>query len=222
VGDSRPVEQQRASHADRELVVERLREAAGEGRLSIDELDERLDAAFAARTYADLAVLTSDLPDKPGTRLPATAPIGRVPAVAERVTGREGRRWSLAMMSGSSRRGRWALGRAHTAVAVMGGVDLDLRDAELESREVVIWAIAVMGGVDIVVPDDCILDASGFGLMGDFSHSDKAAAPPPGAPVVKVRGFALMGGVDAVRRPRRADRTLDSGPGQGDARELDR
>jgi hypothetical protein len=50
------------SDADREQVAETLRHAAGEGRLTMDELDERLGAAYAAKTFSDLAPLTSDLP----------------------------------------------------------------------------------------------------------------------------------------------------------------
>src|SRR3984957_1584755 len=56
----------RASHADRDLVVEQLRVAAGDGRLSPEELDERLERALTARTYAELAVLTADLPATAG------------------------------------------------------------------------------------------------------------------------------------------------------------
>jgi hypothetical protein len=52
----------RASHGDREHVVDVLRVAAGDGRLTAEELDERLEAAFSARTMGELAVLTADLP----------------------------------------------------------------------------------------------------------------------------------------------------------------
>jgi Domain of unknown function (DUF1707) len=52
----------RASDADRDAVVERLRDAAGEGRLEPDELDQRVDVALRARTYGDLAELLADLP----------------------------------------------------------------------------------------------------------------------------------------------------------------
>jgi VIT1/CCC1 family predicted Fe2+/Mn2+ transporter len=55
----------RASDADREAVAERLRHAAGEGRLEPNELEERLHAALRARTYGDLRRLLSDLPAKP-------------------------------------------------------------------------------------------------------------------------------------------------------------
>jgi hypothetical protein len=219
VDEPLPAEQRRASHADREHVAERLRDAAGDGRLTLEELEERLDAAFAARTYGELDRLTIDLPEPDG-RLPARARSTPAPgaAVPRRVTGREGKRWSLALMSGCTRRGRWAVGDGHAAVAVMGGIDLDLREAELQSRRVVIRAFALMGGIDIVVPDDCVMEVSGLGLMGGFDHHDKADPPPAGAPVVVVQGLAVMGGVSVVRRPRRSAGAL----GAGEPRELDR
>ena len=55
----------RASDADRDAVAERLRHAAGEGRLEPEELEERLHAALRARTYGDLGRLLADLPAKP-------------------------------------------------------------------------------------------------------------------------------------------------------------
>src|ERR1700757_4562043 len=63
----------RASDADRERVANVLREAAGDGRLSMDELDERLDAVYAAKTYAELEPITRDLPQTPGGAGPAPA-----------------------------------------------------------------------------------------------------------------------------------------------------
>jgi hypothetical protein len=59
-------EELRASHADRDQVVELLRVAAGDGRLSAEELDDRLERALTARTYAEFAALTADLPAPPG------------------------------------------------------------------------------------------------------------------------------------------------------------
>src|SRR5580658_6923939 len=65
----------RASHDDRDRVVELLRVAAGDGRLTAEELDERLEVAMTARTYGELARLVSDLPDSPDV---AGAPAPRV------------------------------------------------------------------------------------------------------------------------------------------------
>jgi hypothetical protein len=61
----------RASDADREHIAERLRQAAAEGRLFADELEERLGAAFSAKTYGELDEVVSDLPD------PEPRPTGR-------------------------------------------------------------------------------------------------------------------------------------------------
>ena len=90
-----------------------------------------------------------------------------------------------------------------TAVAVMGGVDLDLTEARLESREVTIRAWTIMGGIDIVVPEDMAVVVDGVGFMGAFEENHRGVPPPPpGAPVVRVTGLALMGGV-TVKRPRK-------------------
>ena len=192
-----PTSQQRVSHADREAVAERLRVAAGDGRLDTDELGERLEAAFSARTYGDLVPLTRDLPDG-AARLTHPA----APSRTKRVGGRPGPRWSFAMMSGSRRRGRWVVPRRYTATAVMGGIQLDLRDALLEDRDVTIWAWAWMGGIEITVPADVDVVVTGLALMGGFEDRAGVVAPP-GSPVVRVKGFALMGGVD-VRRSKPA------------------
>jgi hypothetical protein len=63
----------RVSHEDRDEVAEALRVAAGDGRLTADELDERLERALTARTYDDLAGLTADLPAAPGAGIAAAA-----------------------------------------------------------------------------------------------------------------------------------------------------
>src|ERR687894_2167434 len=73
--------QLRISDADRHQVAEILREAAGEGRLDLDELDERLEATYAARTYADLVPITFDLPAHPHQRPLPVRPAATAPAV---------------------------------------------------------------------------------------------------------------------------------------------
>ncbi|MGO8725632.1 MAG: DUF1707 domain-containing protein, partial [Streptosporangiaceae bacterium] len=69
----------RVSDADRERVADVLRDAAGQGRITFDELDERLGVAYAAKTYADLEAVTSDLPAQPAFAQPAR-PAGAFPA----------------------------------------------------------------------------------------------------------------------------------------------
>lgn len=199
----------RVSDSDREQAAEVLREAAGHGRITMDELDERLELAYGAKTYADLAVVTRDLPQP----VPVPGLAGR-PTAVDRIGGTPRNKFSVAIMSGARRAGRWVVPGTYVSVAVMGGVELDLREAQFSEPEVTIHAYTVMGGIEITVPEDVDVDVSGIAFMGGFDHN--ASGPGvPGAPRVRVLGFALMGGVDVRRKPRkaikdaRADRELE-------------
>ena len=187
--------QQRVSDEERQQVAEVLREAAGEGRIDHDELEHRLDAAFSAKTYADLVPLTADLPAALTGNLPAQRAAGHVVA-------RPAYPSSFAMMSTTRRRGPWRVGARHRARAVMGGVVLDLREAVFSSREVTIDASVVMGSVDVYVDARTVVVCDGRAFMGDFSESRSKveAKPQPDSPVVRVQGLALMGRVNVKRR----------------------
>ena len=202
----------RVSDSDRERAADLLREAAGHGRITMDELDERLEVAYTAKTYGDLAAVTRDLPQ------PAQAPGTAQRAPVGRIGGTPGAKFSLAILSGARRSGRWVVPPSYVAVAVMGGVELDLREAQFSQPEVTIHAYTVMGGIEITVPEDVDVDVSGVAFMGGFDHN--ASGPGvPGAPRLRVLGFALMGGVEVRRKPlkerdaidgkRPADRELD-------------
>jgi len=194
--------QLRAADADRDRTAEMLRRAASEGRITFDELDERISRAYAAKTFADLEAVTSDLPG-PGVKPPAPATARYQPPGVP--AGTPAPSLSLAIMSGARRAGPWLVPPAYTAVAIMGGVELDLRDARFAAAEVTIRAFCLMGGVSITVPEDMAVDVSGIGIMGGFDH--RASGPgAPGAPHLRVVGFALMGGVDVRRKPARPDR----------------
>jgi hypothetical protein len=188
VTDQRP--ELRVSDADREATVMRLREAGGEGRLTLEELAERVEAADAARTRADLDALTADLPDSPEH--------GAAPADLPR----KERRWIVAIMGGETRKGRWRPSRRTNAIAVMGGIDIDLREAQLADGAEIL-AIPVMGAVSITVPEGVSVEMSGFSLMGGNSGPDDRIPPLPNSPVVRVRAFSLMGGVVVERKKAR-------------------
>jgi len=192
----------RVSDSDREQAADVLREAAGHGRITMDELDERLEIAYAAKTYGDLAAVTRDLPQ------PAPAPGMAQRAPVNRIGGTPGATFSVAVLSGARRTGRWVVPRSYAAVAVMGGVELDLREAQFSEPEVTIHAYTVMGGIEITVPEDVDVDVSGVAFMGGFDHH--ASGPGvPGAPRLRVLGFALMGGVDVRRKPLKTRDSID-------------
>ncbi|MEU2926262.1 DUF1707 domain-containing protein [Streptomyces sp. NPDC007251] len=200
----------RASDADRERVAEVLRDALAEGRLDMGEFEERLDAAYKARTYGELAPLTRDLPAG-GAPAPAPVSFTKEPADgggwAGRIVGGEGSSaGAVAVMSGFQRKGRWTVPRQFTCFAFMGGGEIDLREADFADREVVVNCVAVMGGVQVIVPPGVEVVVRGIGIMGGFDHPRDTGPPEPGAPRVVIGGFAFWGGVAVERKVTRAER----------------
>lgn len=214
--DQNAAMEMRASDTDRELVADQLREAAGHGRLTMDELEERLELAYGARTYAELQPLTRDLPS-PGTTAPLPAPAAGTSTA--KIGGTPGRRWSIAIMSGSTRRGRWVVPRRYNAFAFWGGVVIDLRDANFAQQETVIRANAIMGGIDIIAPPDLDVRVEGFGLMGGYDDSTPSHLDPPplGGPIVRVTGIAFWAGVNVRRKaPKNAPKSVEKGTTPGE------
>nr|WP_246213804.1 DUF1707 domain-containing protein [Kitasatospora viridis] len=185
----------RASDADRERIADLLRDAYAEGRLTVDEHAERIEAAYGARTMGELATLTRDLPSHPATD-PATAPL---PAPTPLPPARTEPTAVVAVFGGAARKGRWVVGSQVRATAVFGGIELDLTDAVFESPEVVITVNAVFGGVSVRVPENVTLVGSGVGIFGGFDVREQTAADPY-APVVRIKGAAVFGGADAKAR----------------------
>ena len=176
----------RASDADREAAVTHLREAGGEGRLTFEELAERVELAMAARTRGELDELTADLPARPS-----------------RPRERKAKGWIVAVMGGAERKGRWRPAERTNVVTVMGGAAIDLRDAEIGDGDVEILAVTVMGGIEVIVPEHVEVELGGFALMGG-NTGPRDTLVPPGAPVVRVRAYSLMGGIGVSRKkPRR-------------------
>jgi len=93
-----------------------------------------------------------------------------------------------------------------TVVNVLGGADLDLREAVLETPAVEITVWSVMGGSDVIVPDGVHVELDGFALLGGNHLRLEGPEPPPGAPVVRVRAWSLLGGTD-VKTGRRRGRS---------------
>lgn len=183
----------RVSDAERESATDRLRDAAAEGRLTLQELADRTEAAFEAKDRAALDRLVADLPAAEpaagSAALPARAP----------------RRWFFGIMGGDDVRGPMRLAGTGTVVNVMGGTDLDLSQATIEGGELTLRIVSIMGGSTIRVPSGVHVDRSGISLMGgdDMEQAEEEAPPPPDAPVVRIRTFNLMGGNSIRRGPSR-------------------
>jgi hypothetical protein len=199
----------RASDADRERVAEILRDALAEGRLDMEEFEERLDATYKARTYGELTPITRDLPAGPGG--PAVVNLVKDPVAdgswASRITGGEGSStWGVAVMSGFQRKGRWTVPKRFNCFAFWGGGEIDLREANFADREVEINCVAIMGGMQVIVPPGVEVVVRGIGIMGGFDHREEGVPGDPGAPRVIVTGFAFWGGVGVERKLTRAER----------------
>ena len=194
-GQLRPSGEVRASDAEREAAVERLRVATVEGRLTLTELTERTErterteAAYTATTRGDLVSITADLPAVLGSPATPALPVAR-----------DDREWVVAVMGDSRRQGRWRVERPLVALAVMGDVVLDLRGAEVPQGNVDITATAVMGDVKIYVPDGVDVQLSGIAVMGDKKVKVKLREAPAGqtAPKVVVKATAIMGDVKVL------------------------
>ena len=202
----------RVSNDDRERVAQVLHNAMAEGRLTVNELEERLDKVYAAKTFGDLEPMLRDLPvGNVGPQLPMPMTPSPLPVPSGRIGGRGTSSGAVAIMSGTGRKGMWTVPPTFTSFAMMGGVEIDLTEARFEDAETTIQAFAFMGGIDIYVPEDIAVQVNGVGFMGAFeNHTRNQGQPAPGTPLVKITGLAVWGGVDVKRRkPRKKDRQLE-------------
>ncbi|MFF4097941.1 DUF1707 domain-containing protein [Streptomyces sp. NPDC001903] len=197
----------RASDADRDRIAHILADALAEGRLTADEHSERLDSLYAVKTVGELEVLVRDLPAPGGPAAApaygqhaAPAPAAGQGAVAETV---------VAVCSSSTRKGRWRPGAHTRVVCVLGDVTIDLTEAVFEQQVTEIDVTSVLGNVEITVPENVTLRGYGSGVLGNFEvHGEgRAETTDPHAPVVIIRGFALLGNIEA--RPKLGARLVD-------------
>lgn len=195
----------RASDAERDAIVGRLNQAVGEGRLTMDEFSERLELAYAARTRGELDPLLRDLPVGTG---------GAVPAITSGTAvvsgGGQGKdtRWNISPIGGIRHRGRWRVPRHTVAIGVLGGVDVDLSEAELAAPEVVITKVSIIGGVSVRVPPGMRVEVSNFSVLGG-RNVNLGGPLAPNAPVLHIRSFSVIGGVNV--REGRKKRNRDVG-----------
>jgi len=194
---------QTVSPQERQATVDRLCDHYTLDHLETDEFERRLDLAYAARTSTELVALVRDLPalqphTAPGSSLPAAAPAARIDQtrpVAER-------EFMMALMGGNERTGRWTPPRHISVLSVMGGAVLDFREATFATEEVRVTVVSMMGGTEIIVPPGVHVESSGVAIMGGFANARRGGigGGPPGAPILRINGLAVMGGVDIKER----------------------
>ncbi|MEU6180036.1 DUF1707 SHOCT-like domain-containing protein [Streptomyces coeruleorubidus] len=174
----------RASHADRDRIVDVLRVAAGDGRLTLEELDERLEAALSARTVGELAVLTVDLPE-----------VGETPVEAQEVV-------RIEQEGSSTRRGDgWVVPRRLEIRSAWGEVTLDFTDAVITRDTLHIDLEMRAGALKLLTPPGVVVDTGA--LVTNYSQiKARGAADAPVALRVRITGEINYGQI-VVRPPRR-------------------
>jgi Domain of unknown function (DUF1707) len=177
----------RASHEDRDRVAEVLRVAAGDGRLTAEELDERLERALTARTYGELTALTKDLPAAPGFAA------GEVPVAKELVH----------IQSGSSavkRDGRWVVPKRIEVSVASGHVTLDFTEAIITQSLLVIDAEVRSGALTLITKPGIVVDTDDVTVR---NGAVQVRAPWDSAPVIlRVQVSGKVGsGIIRVRSP---------------------
>jgi hypothetical protein len=190
----------RASHQDRDGVVERLRVAAGDGRLTADELDERLERALQARTYRELAVLIADLPAAAdgATGTGPLAPPLPGPDVAPKELVR------IQCGSGHVKRdGRWVVPQNMDVNVTSGSVQLDFTQAVVTGRTLRIDADVHSGHLRLVTRPGIIVDSDDVSIRSGHVHTATPWRPDvPEILRVEITGRVRSGHINA-RPPRR-------------------
>lgn len=175
--EPRPQEPARApTDAEREAAAERLADAAGDGRLTLEEFSDRVGVVWAADNRADL--------DRAAAGIPAPV-VGSTRTVSTVVS----------IMGDQRRTGRWRLPARLRGWCLMGDITLDLRSVICTEPEVEITGWTLMGDLEVVVPDGVEVELSGFDVMGDRELRLAPVPRIPGTPLIRVRAYTVMGDV---------------------------
>jgi hypothetical protein len=194
----------------RQKAIDALCEHFANDALSVEEFERRLDRAHKARGTEELRRLLSDLPSGDVAILhreagspPAERWQGTVPASRLRQRG-----LVMAALGGVEKAGRWVPARQTFGVAVMGGLVLDFREALLPPGETEVWLFTLMGGAEIIVPPGLAVESDGVAILGGFEHREEVSlGASSDAPLLRLRGVALLGGVEvSVRYPGESQR----------------
>ncbi len=170
--------------AERDQAIALLRHHTAAGLLSLDDFAECVELVLVAQTRTELVAITSALPAIVEPPLPADRP----------------RRWAVGVLSGEKVRGPWRFEDHLHAVVLLGSAQIDLCDAQVVGDEATLYVVALFGGVEVQVPEGLPVELTGIAIMGTKQYKVKRCDPMSGMPRVRVRAFALCGGVTVRSR----------------------
>jgi uncharacterized protein DUF1707/cell wall-active antibiotic response 4TMS protein YvqF len=163
--------------AEREAAAERLADAAGAGRLTLQEFSDRVGQVWGADDRAEIVRATAGIELSP--------PVGSTRTVSTVVC----------VMGDQRRTGRWRLPAKLRGWALMGDIHLDLREVVCAESTVEIEVWTLMGDLELVVPDGVEVELTGFDLMGDRVLRLAPVPRVSGTPLVHVKAYTVMGDV---------------------------
>lgn len=177
----------------RDAIVARLSQAFASGRIEMEDFEERAALAMRAKTIEELDTAMAGLGTPATTPLPATNP--------QEFSIDHPRRRSSAltfvMMGGVDRKGQWTPSRRHVALAWMGGIFLDFREAALRPGVTDVYCLTKWGGIEVAVPPGIDVDVTGIAVMGGLERiSQESGSTDPRRPRLHIHAFAIMGGIE--------------------------
>ena len=186
-----PDDASRAADADREAVAERLRIAAGQGRIDLAELDERLDQAYVAKTYGQLRVLVEDLPVRP-VSIPQPDASPEPETLVLKTTG-----------SNLKQSGRWAVPRRIVADTKSAWITIDFTQATCAHREVAVEAVTQTGWIRLILPAGWAARVGPSSTNTSHISNKAPETANPGAPTIILTGHPEFGYIRIRQRHRR-------------------
>ena len=180
----------RAGDADREAVAERLRIAAGDGRIDLAELDDRLAQAYAAKTYGQLEVLVADLPVH-SAAIPHD-PLPEPDTLVLKTTA-----------PNIKQSGQWTVPQRITAESTAGIITINFTQASCAHREVAVEAVTQTGWIRLILPPGWAARVDPSSTNTSHIRNKAAETPDPGAPTIIVTGHPVMGYIRIKQRSKR-------------------
>jgi hypothetical protein len=185
----------------RERVVLELSNLFAEDRIPMEELDRRLELAYAASSVTDLEKLLTDLEpmppaiaDDPRVAAQRWQPAAQPPVIrdASELAVPRGQKRILAFLSESKRRGTWIVAPYVDVVAVMGSLVIDMRDATFTSRVVEMDLSVVMAQVTIIIPRGMRVIDDATAIMAQHNFDEHTRGADTDAPVLRLTGWSTM------------------------------
>ncbi len=200
----------------REDVIAALSKHFTNDTLGLDEFERRVDLAHRAGSIATLDALLSDL-EPAGAAAAGRALVPKTDTAETAIATHEfGTRRVLTILGSTQRKGTWRVPRTLPVVTVLGGVDLDFREAEFGPGVTEVKVTNVLGGVAIIVPPHLRVVCDGAAILSTFEGMEhREGEPDPDAPLLRISGVAILGSVEISTRlvgePMKADDTADIG-----------